>query len=64
LTDAAVLRLLEKGSKKRKRPRKLFAILALTAAGITGAKSHMPATVHYRCVSFREFVVPLRLPRP
>lgn len=61
MTDAAVLRLLEKGSKKRKRSRKLFVILALTAAGMTGANAraapHYRLTVHYRSISFRDFIV-------
>lgn len=37
-----MLRLLEERPKKTRRIRKLFAILALTAASMTGAKSHVP----------------------
>lgn len=57
LTEAAVLNLLENGISKRRRSRKLFVVLALTAASMTGAKSHVPPLQRYRELSFREFIV-------
>lgn len=52
-----MLKLLESGEKKPRRARKLFAILALTAAGMTGAKSHVPPIPQYRQLTFRDFIV-------
>lgn len=45
--------MLETGSPRRRRNRKLFVILALTAAGMTGAKSHaaLPAQIKDVCAS-------------